>query len=437
MKDSSKEKPQKDSQRFLKLSQFDEVLSKLNSQFGSYVPKAESTRVDRSLGMVCAQDVKSGIEIPSRRITAMDGYAVQSEDLKSASPIKPRHLNVKGSIFVEHGTELPSIQSGQAYYVATGGPIPKGADAVVRVEEVVQDSQYGITVKYAIPRGKDIAEKGEDIRKGDIVVRKGQVLNPTDVALLIGIGMTHIKVYKVAKVGLLSIGNELKPFNPSSSNRNDGRTTNNYLNLLFGYLEQFGSEPVSLGICRDDTQDIQRAILQGLKKCDIILTISGSSVGRHDNVLGALETIRGSKFLFHGIRVVPIKPSGVVIVRGKPVVIIPGHAVSALLTFFTLALPIVNALSGLTLESRKVIIDAETRNDIVNDRPIDALCLVRLELDGVTGKYNAFPLDWGSNLISNLSKADGFVWLSKKQVISRNKSALVQLFSGNPIAKSS
>jgi molybdopterin biosynthesis enzyme len=436
LKHSSYEKPPKDSLRFLKLRPFGEVLSRISSQFATYTPKIESIRVDLALGTVSAEEVKSNIEIPSRTITAMDGYAVRSAELRSASVTKPSYFIVKGSIFVEHGSKLPTLHPGEAYYVATGAPLPKGTDVVVRVEEAVQDGNKAIMVKHVIPKGKDIAEKGEDIQKGQIVVRKGRVLTPTDVTLLIGVGKRRIRAYKIPNVGLLSIGNELKEFDPSgSTERSDGRTTNNYLNLLSGYLEQMGSNSISLGISGDDPKEIQRTILRGLKVCDMILTISGSSVGRHDNVLDSLKRIDGSKVLFHGMRVVPIKPAGVVMVRGKPVIIVPGHAVSSLLTFFTTALPILNALSGLPLQARKIIIGAEAKEDIVNERPIDALCLVRLEFIADSGKYVAIPLDWGSNLVSNLAKADGFVWLSKNQTIPKNETALVQLFTGNTIAK--
>ena len=117
-------------------------------------------------------------------------------DLRSAALTKARYFTVRGSIFPDHGSRLPSLRSGDTYYVATGAPLPKRTDAVVRVEEAMQDGSNGIIVKHAIPKGKDIAEKGEDIRKGQIVVHKGRVLNPTDVALLIGVGRTHVRVYK-------------------------------------------------------------------------------------------------------------------------------------------------------------------------------------------------------------------------------------------------
>jgi molybdopterin molybdotransferase len=423
-----------DSIRFLKLSPYADILSKIDSHFGSYVPKIETVQVDLALGTISAEDVTSKVDIPPGAISAMDGYAVRSADLKSASPSKPKFFKTRGSIYPGH-SKLPSLHQGETYYVATGAPIPRGTDMVVRVEEAAIHRSNSIIVRHVIEKGKDIAEKGEDIRRGQIVVRKGQVLNPTDVALLIGIGRTRIKIFKIPKVGLLSIGNELREFNPTRKPwRADARTINNYLNLLSGYLGQLGSKPISLGICRDNLLEIQRAIIRGLKECDMILTISGSSVGRHDNDLDALRGIRGSKFLFHGVRVVPIKPSGVVLVRGKPVVIIPGHAVSALLTFFTIALPILNIISGLPAQSRKVMMNVEVKSDITNERPIEALSLVRLEADG--GKYCAIPLSWGSNLVSNLSRADGFVWLSKNQTIPRKQMARVQLFTGNPIAKS-
>lgn len=436
MKSNHTDELRRDSLRFLKLATYEEAYEKIRTQFANYNPRVESARVDLARARVSAEDVRSKVDIPSRTITAMDGYAVIQADLKTASLSSPRYLSVKGSIFVEHGSELPVIHHNEAYYVATGAPLPKGSDTVVRVEEASQDGNRGITVRRVIPKGKDVAIKGEDIQKGAIVIRKGRVLTPTDVALLIGVGRTHIRANKNSTVGLLSIGNELREFDPGRSlKQEEGRTVNNYLNLLFGYLEQLNSKPLSLGICGDGIEEIQQRILKGLKRCDMILTISGSSVGRHDNVLGALKAIPGSKVLFHGVRVVPIKPCGVVMVRGKPVLIIPGHAVSSLLTFFTFAFPILNSLSGLPMDARKDMVSARAVDDIVNERSIDALCLVKVEVDS-DGNYGATPLDWGSNLVSNLAKADGFVWLGKKRVISKGDAATVRLFNGYVPAKS-
>lgn len=428
-----------DSKRYLKLTPFEDVLSRIESYFTSHTPKTELIRIDRVLGRISAENAISHVEIPPRTTAAMDGYAVAWADLKSASPTYPMSFAVRGGIYPDHFSKMPSIHTRETYYVATGAPLPLGTDVVVRIEEARPNKNNSvIEVRRATQKGKNIAKKGEDIRKGQIVVRKGTILSPVDVALLIGVGKTHIAVYKTATVGLLSVGNELREFNPRIGRRRKrGHITNNYLNLISGYVQQFGSKPVSLGTCSDEMHAIRKAILLALKKCDMVLTISGSSVGRHDNVLDALTSLGNSSVLFHGTRVVPIRPSGVVIVREKPVIIVPGHAVSAVFTFFTIGLPILNILSGLSSQSRKTFVSVETTNEITNQRAIDALSLVKLEPTNTFGKYKGMFLDWGSNLLSNLSKADGFVWLSPHQTIPRNRIVPVELFNQSAIAKSS
>jgi len=398
-----------------------------------------------AIGRVSAEDVMSMVAIPSETTAAMDGYAVRWSDLKSASPERPCSLRVKGSIYPGTPPGAHPLRSGVTYYIATGAPLPKGADSVIRVEEAVRSERNMIIVRRAIQKGKNVAIRGEDIHGGQRVVRRGQVLDPTDVSLLIGVGRQRIRAYKFPTVGLLSVGNELREFVPAQVNvdhkHRDGRITNNYLNLVSGFVTQFGSEAISLGTCQDDVASVQRAVLSGFEKeCDVVFTIGGSSVGRRDNVLNALETVPGARALYHGARLVPIRPSGVVMVRKRPVVIIPGHAVSALLTFFVIALPILNLMSGLSTLSRRVLLTAEAKRDIVNDRAIDALFLVKLEIDeksGGTGSYYfAEPLRWGSNLLFNLSQADGFVRLLPRQTIARKQMILVQLFAATPIAKS-
>lgn len=402
----------------------------------------ESIPLDSAHGRVSAEDMVSSIDIPARSISAMDGYAVRWADIRSASTAHPASFSVRGSIYPSDRSELPRLGSGETYYVATGAPLPRGGDTVVRVEETLTLDDKRITVRHTIQRGKNIAEKGEDVRRGQMVVKKGQILNPVDVALLIGVGKRKIKAYRTPTVGLLSVGNELREFDSTLKTRpnKNGQVVNNYLNLLSGYAELFGSKVVSLGTCGDDPMGIQRAVSSGFKgkKCDVIFTISGSSVGRHDNVIDALEAVRGSETLFHGVRVVPIRPSGIVMVHDRPVVMIPGHAVSALLAFFVIGLPVLNMLSGLDPLSRRAVIDVEVKSDITNERAIEALSLVKLEADGQGGRqnYRAVPLSWGSNLLSNLSEADGFVWLAPHQVITKDQYVSVRLFTGSSIAKS-
>jgi molybdopterin molybdotransferase len=420
-----------DARRYLKLTPYDQILSKIKSSFESRLTKAELIRVDYSTGRVAAEDVFSGASIPPRTNSAMDGYAIRHRDLKSASLDAPGTFVVKGSIFPNHFEErMPCLGAGETYYVATGAPLPVGADTIVRVEEALLKDKT-ILLKHDVKRGKNIAFQGEDIRKGQLVVRNGQIMNPIDVALLIGTGKKKIKVYAIPKVGLLSVGDELAEFDPDARIKSgEKRTVNNYLNLLSGFVEQFGCKPVSLGICGDETVHIRKRVSAGLKNSDMILTISGSSVGRHDNVLDAVTSIPYARNLFHGTRVVPIRPAGVLTVRNKPIVIVPGHAVSAVLTFYAIVLPILNLISGLPQSARQSFVNAVAANILSNDRSIEALALVQLHYERSQGKFIATGLDWGSNLLSNLSRSDGFVWLQPRSVMNPGQEIEVQVFDG-------
>lgn len=428
--------PINDARRYLKLTPYDEILSKIKSAFESPLPKIELIRVDRVKGRVAAEDVFSAVAIPPKTNSAMDGYAIRHHDLKSASLSAPSTFSVKGSIFPNHFERMPSLGAGETYYVATGAPLPVGADTIVRVEEALLQDKT-ILIRHDVKLGKNIAFQGEDIRKGQVVVKRGQILNPIDVALLIGTGKKKVKVFSSPKVGLLSVGDELTEFDPIARlNGGEKRIVNNYLNLLSGYVEQFGCKPVSLGICSDETVDIKKRVARGLKNCDIILTISGSSVGRHDNVLDAITAIPFARNLFHGTRVVPIRPSGVLSVRNKPIVIVPGHAVSAVLTFYAIVLPILNLISGLSLTARQSFVKAVAANKLSNDRSIEALVLIQLDYERSSGKFVATALDWGSNLLSNLSRSDGFAWLLPRSVMNPGQEIEVQLFEGLTLRRS-
>jgi molybdenum cofactor synthesis domain-containing protein len=419
-----------DSQRYLKLTDFVEVEKRIDAAFANYVPRVEEIPVEKGLSRVIAEDVLSGIDLPPADITAMDGYALRSSDLALASASNPIKLKIKGSLFPNNlyspmSAEISDDET--AYYVATGAPIPKGCDVVVRIEETKLDEKENtITIMERIPKGKDIAQKGEDIHVGEILVEKGQILNSQNVAMLMGVGKEKIKVFAVPKVGIISIGNELRTLQDPLKG---GGLVNNYAHLTAGFLSALGANPILLGIAKDKQEEIAVIIKKGLEECDMVITIAGSSVGARDFTPNAILSLKDSSMMFHGMRLVPIRPAGVALVGNKPVIIVPGHAVSCTLTFFTLVLPILNHLAGLPQTSRRVMIKAKVEGgEFSNDRPIEALELVSLKKK--EGDYVAVPLGWGSNLIQTLSKANGFVRVKSEQKISESEEVVVQLFGG-------
>lgn len=416
-----------DSRRYLKLIEIQEIRELIKSALANYVPSVEEILVDRSLGRICAEEIHSEFDIPARSIAAMDGYAIRSVELSSASASHPTIFKIKGVLHPDSYGNTARIRGKQAYQVSTGAPIPAGSDAVVRIEDTRLDKDRIIVIRK-IEKSKNVSWKGEDIRAGEVIFQKGRIFSSTDVAVLIGAGRRRVRVSKVPVVGILSVGNELVEFDGSNEDPHGANEViNNYAYLISGFSEQSGATVRLFGVAKDDPDQIKSRMRKELERCDALFTIAGSSVGAKDFAPDAAASLPNSKMIFHGVRVVPIRPAGLALAGGKPVLIIPGHAVSAALTFFVIGLPILNILSGLDPDSRRVIIRAEATAEFANNRPIDALILAVAKKKS-DGEYYAVPLEWGSNVISNLSRANGYVWMSPNQKVVKSESVTVELF---------
>ena len=414
--------------RHLKLIAYSEAKEKIMREISGSISSYEIVPTNQALGRICLKVVKARNNIPKRSVSAMDGYAILSSMTKNATPTRPASFRVESSIYPETTSKKIAIKPSETCYVATGSHIPRGSDSVVRVEQV-RIHQDSITVPREVVRGANIEEEGSDVREGQVVAIKGDILSPAKIALLISAGIKQVKVGKVPLVGILSIGNELRTFEEQSSQKK----INNYADLVAGFLVEFGAKPVKVGISKDDPSEINNAILKNISRFDMMVTIGGSSVGERDFTVEALSKITNSKLLFHGLRIVPIRPAGLALIRKKPVVILPGNAVSVALSFFLVVLPVLNSIQMLTLDARQPAVVASSMNEFSNDRAMDALYLVSLVMkrDG----YHANPLRWGSNLALDLARANGFVRLSSKQTVKENEKITVSLFGNSEFSR--
>ena len=413
---------------YLKLLPYGEVRARIEQALSDAELATERVPVDEALGRVSAESVSSPRDIPTFSSSMMDGYAIRSDDAIKADESHPASFKVRGAL--SPSSERPSSALGEfdTYYVATGAPVPPGADAVVKVEES-RLSGANVVVSFHIQKWKNVALQGEDVHAGDVIVTCGQILNAPNIALLIAADRTDIEVVRRPRVGILSTGDELTRLGSGEA----GKKVNNYSNLIAGYLSEAGAIPVSLGVAKDEQGHITELVERRLAQLDALVTIGGSSMGVRDFTPRALMGVPQCRELFHGVRLVPVRPTGVFMIGDKPVVLLPGHAVSAALSFFLIVRPIVNILSGLKFDSRSPAVKARISDELSNPRPLATLILVSLTSLGKD--YSAKPVRWGANLVSSLAGSNGYIQLEPHMSLESGQEATVFLLGANELLR--
>src|SRR5919109_997298 len=295
-----------------------------------YASLAEAT--DRIL----ADCIRCPIDIPPFQRSTVDGFAVLSNDTKKAARDHYTMLDVVGEISAGK-TSRTRISSGKAVTIATGARIPKGADSVIMIEDVtIEDKGKKICISDKIDKGSNITPKGRDLRKGQILLKKGTWLTAADIGLIASVGISRILVYEKVKVAVLSTGSELAE--PGSNLGNASVFDSNRF-MLFSMVRKQGGEPIDLGICRDEKPLIRAKIMQALK-FDVILISGGSSVGEKDYVPDLINEIGKPGIIVSGVAMKPGSPTSLGIANGKPVIVLPGYPVSAFVAFYTFGRPL-------------------------------------------------------------------------------------------------
>jgi molybdopterin molybdotransferase len=298
-----------------------------------YASLAEAT--DRIL----ADCIRCPIDIPPFQRSTVDGFAVLSSDTKKATRDHHHHHDATLKVIGEIGAGKISrtrISSGKAVAIATGAKIPRGADSVIMIEDVIVEEGNNkgkkIRISRRIDRGSNITPRGNDLRKGQILFKKGTWLTAADIGLIASVGISRILVYKKVKVAVLSTGNELAE--PGSKLGSASIFDSNRV-MLSSMIRKYGGEPVDLGICRDEKSLIRTKIMEALKKFDVILISGGSSVGEKDYVPRLINEVGKPGIIVSGIAMKPGSPTSLGIANGKPVIVLPGFPVSAFVAFYT------------------------------------------------------------------------------------------------------
>jgi len=340
-----------------------------------------------ALGCATSVPLTAMEPVPPFANTAVDGFAVRSADVASASPNRPVTLQVVGTIAAGSPPE-PSVGPGQAVRILTGAPVPPGADAVVMVEDTdAWDGRSGreavgpvagaaVEVRRAVSAGDAIREAGGDLATGQEVFPAFTVLGAGHLGVLASLGMRNVPVFPRARVGVLSTGDELVegggPLRPGQI-RDSNRWT--LLSLVAGA----NAEPVDLGIVGDDEVAVAERLTAGLARCDAILTSGGVSVGDFDYVKVVLDRLSGGTMQWIQVAIKPAKPFAFGTIGHTPVFGLPGNPVSSMVSFEVLARPALRQMMGHRRLDRAEV--GAIADEALRRRPDGKLHLVRVRVE--------------------------------------------------------
>ena len=343
---------------------------------------------------VAARDVVAAMDVPPFVRAAMDGYAVRAADTAGASAASPRALACRARVFAGHSGDR-SVGPGECAEIATGAPLPPGADAVVMVEDTSIDGDR-VTVRAAATAGQHIGARGGDMAAGATVVRAGDVLTPARLGALAATGIDTVEVYAKPTVALVSTGDELVE---PGTRLGAGQIYEVNRTALAALVARHGGEPTPLAPTRDDLDALGR-VLDEACASDIVVFSGGSSVGDRDFMI---DVLRGrGRVLYHGIAVKPGKPTALALVDDVPVFAMPGNPTSCLSNGYLLVLPFLRRVARLPAwEPHTVALPLARAIRSSADR--HQFYTVRVVNGAVEAAFK------GSSAITSMAGADGYI----------------------------
>jgi len=383
----------------------------------------EIVGLDKAFGRVLAEDVRAAWDAPPFDRSEVDGYAVSSESVVGAEEDSPARLRVVD--YVRIG-EVPAVEVrvGEAVEIDTGAMLPRGADSVVMVEHTKRVND-DVLVFRSVVSGENVARAGSDILKGEVVLRKGTLLGPGEIASLAAVGMGKVKVYRKVKVAIMSIGNELRE--PGSKLRGaEVFDVNMY--AVAAAVSELGAIPVTYGVFPDDESLIEEGLRKALSECDIVLTSGGTSAGVGDLTYRVLGRLGKPGVIVHGLKLKPGKPTIVAAVNGKVVVGLPGFPLSAMMAFKKVATPIIAKLAGIKLHALSAWrVRAKLALRITGVR--GKVMLVPVALIERGKDLVAYPVRTHSGSVHVLTYADGFIEVPENTgILEEGSEVKVELF---------
>ena len=388
--------------RLGKLTPVSEVLEKLRKtcKIKSRIVEKEITE---TISYISAETVKAPYNFPPYNRSAVDGYAVRAEDTYGASTLNPIVLKVKGFMHTSDKPEKYFVGKGESVEVTTGTPLPRGANAVVMVEYTKRISEDTVEIYAPVAPLQNVSIIGEDVKKGEIVVRKGEVIRPWHVGLLATLNISKIRVYDSLKAAVFGVGDELVPL---GSKVGPGKIVSSTLYLVESFLKEMNVNVIIKGILPDNIDVIAENVRKALKEADMVFTTGGTSIGVKDYTVKAVRKLN-PELLIHGLAIKPGRPAGIAVVSGKPVFTLSGYPVAALTVLLAVYERFHYALHGSKPPPKPKVKAILTRRIYVEP---GIRGYVRVRVFRRNNEFYAEPLAvTGSGILSTMIKGNGIL----------------------------
>ena len=392
-----------DQGQFLTILSREEAMARFEAALFPRAVSGERRKLADALGRALAEDVTAPIDVPPFDRSNVDGFAVRSADLSVAGESTPVHLTLNDEVIACGTPPVRPVRPGTATPIATGGPVPRGADAVVMVEHTQPSGDGAIEVRRAVSPGQFVSFAGSDIARGESLLRAGTVIGSREIGMLAACGIAELVVARRPRVAVLSTGDELvQPgirLRPAAIYDTNGA-------VVTAAIAENGGEANFLGAVPDDERALEAAMRSALAANDMLVLSGGTSKGTGDISHRIIGRLGQPGIIAHGVALKPGKPLCLAVCDGKPVVILPGFPTSAMFTFHDMIVPVLRRMAGLPPRNDAKV-SARVPVRIASELGRTEFVMVSL-VEGDDGLI-AYPTGKGSGAITSFAQADGFL----------------------------
>jgi putative molybdopterin biosynthesis protein len=398
-------------EQFLQVLDRDEAERRFRAALDLRPRGVEQVPLNAALGRVLAEHVVSPVDVPSFDRANVDGFAVIAEDTFGASEEVPRRVALAGEHIHTGIVPTTVLHSGNAVGIATGGMVPRGADAVVMVEHA-EAAGPELRIARAVSAGSGISFAGTDITSGETVLRRGCLLTSRDTGVLAAIGVARVNVWRKPIVAILSTGDEIiAPGEPMEASK----VYDSNSQVLADAVRELGGEPHRLGITPDEVTALRARVHEALEFADIVLLSGGTSKGEGDVSYRVAAELADPGIVAHGVALKPGKPICLAATGGRAVVVLPGFPTSAIFTFHEFIAPVIRLLAGRGSEERTIVqatLPVKLNSEIGRTEYV-LVGLVESIDEGTGTSLAAYPMGQGSGSVTTFSRADGFATVGR------------------------